>query len=468
MSKFHDVRDANQPRPHFVATAIQVAASPTVLNQAPIQAEVIPKKDPQTPAKADAVPKKDPPATVQADVVVKKDSQTPIKADAAPPTAVIVPTPQKPAEQKPVPAPKVASANGSVTNLFVDTDIKTVINEVASLAGVTIISDESVKEQNISIEFKNEPIESVVEKLGMVAGAYWKQQAPGVFLISKATPESAFFPKFAETRIYSVKNQTAASIQSLLSVAYKTYLSFDPKTNSIGICAPKQLLEKIMADIEKADRPSRQIFVEAIVTEISLDDSLNSGFSWSLGKWSLGSDLGINAQAATGTDMLKIQALLGNKKMTLKANPHVMATSGQEASVNVGQDTYYSLLSGSTVYPTTQIQLIHTGVILKFTGVIGEDGLITMQLDPQVSDAVTSVNGNPTSNIRTASTRVRVKSGQTIVIAGLVQETSSKQTVRIPFLGSIPLVGEIFTQRTNDKKKVETIFLITPKIVDNN
>ena len=107
-------------------------------------------------------------------------------------------------------------------------------------------------------------------------------------------------------------------------------------------------------------------------------------------------------------------------------------------------------------------------MVLKFTGVIGEDGLITMQLDPQVSDAVTSVNGNPTSNIRNASTRVRVKSGQTIVIAGLVQETSSKQTVRVPFLGYIPLVGEIFTQRTNDKKTVETIFLITPKIVDNN
>jgi type II secretory pathway component GspD/PulD (secretin) len=467
MSKFHGVKSMNQQHPHLVATAIQVAAPPTVLNQAPIQAEVIPTKDPQPTPKTDVAPKKDVQAPIQAEVVPKKDAQTPIKADAVPPTVVAAQTPQKPAEQKSA-TPKVATTNGLVTNLFVDTDIKAVINEVASLAGVTIIADETVKEQSISIEFKNEPIESVVEKLGMVAGAYWKQQAPGVFLISKATPDAAFFPKFAETRIYSVKNQTAASIQSLLSVAYKTYLSFDPKTNSIGICAPRQLLEKIMADIEKADRQSRQIYVEAIVTEISLDDSLNTGFSWSLGKWSLGSDLSINAQAATGADMLKIQALLGNKKMTLKANPHVMATSGQEASINVGQDTYYSLLSGSTVYPTTQIQLIHTGVILKFTGVIGEDGLITMQLDPQVSDAVTSVNGNPTSNIRTASTRVRVKSGQTIVIAGLVQETSTKQTIRVPVLGYIPLVGEIFTQRTNDKKKVETIFLITPKIVDNN
>ena len=488
LSRFHGLKDAEQPRPRLVATAIQVAVPALVVTQGAIQADVIAKKDAQAPIKADvkdsspsikaavAAPKGSQ-APIKADVQPAKTAQTPIKADVSPAPAkadpipvVITPTTpaSKPAEPKAPTPSKAAPANGLVTNLFVDADVKSVINEVASLAGVTIIADETVKEQSISIEFKNEPIESVVEKLAMVAGAYWKQQAPGVFLISKATTDSAFFPKFAETRIYSVKNQTAASIQALLSVAYKSYLSFDPKTNSIGICAPRQLLEKIMADIEKADRPARQIYVEAMVTEISLQDSLSSGFSWSLGKWSLGTDLSINAQSATGSDMLKIQALLTNHKMTLKANPHVMATSGQEASVNVGQDTYYSLLSGSTIYPTSQIQLIHTGVVLKFTGVIGEDGLITMQLDPQVSDAVTSVNGNPTSNIRNASTRVRVKSGQTIVIAGLVQETSSKQTVRGPFLGYIPLVGEIFTQRTNDKKTVETIFLITPKIVDNN
>jgi type II secretory pathway component GspD/PulD (secretin) len=342
-----------------------------------------------------------------------------------------------------------------------------VINDVSSLAGVTIIADDTIKEQTVSIEFKNEPIDSVVEKLALIAGAYSKQQSPGVYIISKATVESAFFQKFAETRIYNVQNQTAASIQALLNLSYKPYLSVDPKTNTIGVCAPRQLADKILADIQKADRPGRQIYVEALVTEISAEDSMNTSFNGAHGKWSLGTNLGITTQAAGFADLAQINALIGTHKMKLRANPHLIATAGMESTVNVGQDTYYSILSGSTIYPTSQIQLIHTGVVLKFTATIGDDGLITMQLAPSVSDAVVNVNGNPTSNIRNADTRVRVKSGETIIIAGLTQESGDKQVVRVPLLGYIPLVGELFTQRSMNMKKVETVFLITPRVMDD-
>ena len=475
-AKFHVARDSNRPVTHTVATSVQVVAVTKV--QESIKADVLPKKADQIPIVPDVITKKQDAPTIKAEVVptpaLKPQGKTDVSAKKDTSGSIpvmVIPTDSKPAEVKPAAAqvtpPKIVSSDGTVSNLFVDAEIKSVFNDVATMAGVTIIADDTIKEQTISIEFKNEPVEAVVEKLALVAGGYAKELSKGVYLISKATADSTFFSKFAETKIYSVRNQTAATIQSLLSVAYKPYISVDPKTNSIGICAPKQLMEKIFADIEKADRPGRQIYVEALVTEVSVQDELNTSFSGSAGKIALGANLGITTATAGFADIAQIQALITNHKMKLRANPHLIATAGQESTINVGQDTYYSILSGSTIYPTTQIQLIHTGVVLKFTGTIGDDGLITMQLDPSVSDAITSVNGNPTSNIRTASTRIRVKSGETIVIAGLVQETGDKQVIRIPLLGYIPVIGEFFTQRNQTKRKVETVFLITPKILDN-
>ncbi len=483
MAKFHGVKDPSHGSFRMVATAVQVPAQnksgdpkpadPKTSDQGPITADVTPLKPAQEPIKADVKPVK------QGDQGAVQATVTPaVKAPPAPTKVAEAKVPDaKPAEEKPAPKSadqktpaatpvKGAPTNGLVSNVFVDAEIRSVINDVSSLAGVTIIGDDTIKEQTVTIEFKNEPIDSVVEKLALITGAYSKQQSPGVYIISKATVESAFFQKFAETRIYSVQNQTAASIQALLNASYKPYLSVDPKTNTIGVCAPKQLADKILADIQKADRPGRQIYVEALVTEISAEDGLNTSFNGSHGKWSLGANLGIITQAAGFADLAQINALITDHKMKLRANPHLIATAGLESTVNVGQDTYYSILSGSTIYPTSQIQLIHTGVVLKFTATIGDDGLITMQLAPSVSDAVVNVNGNPTSNIRTADTRVRVKSGETIMIAGLTQETGDKQVVRVPLLGYIPLVGELFTQRNTTKKKVETVFLITPRILD--
>lgn len=478
LSKFRDVKGPGQVPFRSVATAVRVDPAVGV-----VQSGVLPKKDgppPQTPAQS--LPHQTPPPQKQAPakagstptitsgttsgpviptVVTQQDvhptTPTPSTSSPAPTTTQPAPPPQTTASAVP-PA-------GTISDTISGEDIKQVMSEVSVLAGVTIIPDDTIKEQNISIDFKADPIDDVVNKLASMAGAYWKEERPGFFLISKATPEAALFSRFAVTKIYAVKNKNAAAIQAVLSPTYKNYISVHPKTNTIGVCAPQRLMEKIFADVEAADMPARQVSVEGLVTEISLEDMLNTGFSWTANNFGLNSSLGITYTQASAADMALIQAAITNHKMNLRANPHLIATAGVELTVSVGQDTYYSLLSGSTIYPTSQIQLIHTGTILTFTAFVGDDGMITMQLNPSVSDSVVQVNGNPTSNIRTATTTLRVKSGQTIVIAGLVQDTGSWQIVRVPILGYIPLIGEIFSQRTYDKKKVETIFIITPKLI---
>ena len=457
LSRFHGMKELSQGAHKSVATAVLVAA--------PI------KKDPQEPIKADVLPKKDGPPPVAAPQVTAEvkpsdkkaaDQKTTDQKSAGTTQTVPTTTAATPQVQK--------NANGTFSNEFDDADLKSLLTQLVQATGANISVDDTFKDKDreisVTIKFDNDTIDQVVEKVATAYGAYWEQVNPGQYIISKATLDSANYSKFVKTKFYTTKNQNAATIQALLSPNYKTYVSVDPKTNRIGVSAPKQLLEKIMADIMDADKPLRQVMIEALVTEMTVEDSLASGFSWNTNNLSLGTDLSITYQPSGFTDMIKMQAAITNQKARLRAQPHLLTMSGEEATVSVGQDTYYSLLSGSTIYPTSQIQLIHTGVVLKFTAIIGDDGYITMALSPSISDAVVAVNGNPTSNIRTVTNRLRVKSGQQIVIAGLIQETGSKQIIRVPILGYIPLIGEIFTQRSDTKKKVETIFIITPHIVD--
>jgi type II secretory pathway component GspD/PulD (secretin) len=145
----------------------------------------------------------------------------------------------------------------------------------------------------------------------------------------------------------------------------------------------------------------------------------------------------------------------------------VNAFEGVESNLTIGQETYFSILTGNVNFPTAQIQLIKTGVTLNFTGYIGDDGTITLNLAPEVSDAIVSVNGNPTTNVRRVSTMVRIKPGETIAIGGLVQETTSFSKTKVPLLGDIPIIGELFSQRTNSTVKKEVLILITPYLTDS-
>lgn len=351
-----------------------------------------------------------------------------------------------------------------ITNTYSATDIRDIITDVSIASKVTIIPDDSVKAQTVSIQFTSEPVDEVVRKLALLIGGYWKKREEGVYLLSMGNPSAPFFHEFAEAHVYRPKNQYGATIMSSLSPSYKDYVALDARTNAITITAPPELSKRILADIKQIDSPARQILVELLVTEVSATKNDDFGFSWSWKNFSLANDLTLNYATAAASDVATVKALIQQNKAKLRANPRVTAFEGRETSLSIGQDTYYSILSGNITFPTAQIQLIHTGVVLKFTGFIGDDGMITLDLEPEVSDAVVSVAGNPTTNVRKASTSIRVKSGQTIAIGGLVKENNTIMRTRIPFFGSLPLIGQFFTQHSTVDSKTDTIILITPTL----
>ena len=374
---------------------------------------------------------------------------------------------QQPTTPPTAPAPQQPNQKGLVSNVFAGTDIREALSDVASAAGVTIIPDDSIKESLVYMEFRNEPVESAIDKLALSVGAFWKKKSDGVYLFSKATPDASQFREFAQTVNYMPQNEPASSIIALLPADYKLYVQSDLKPNLITVTAPEQLVPRILADLQKIDAPLRQFVVEALVTEIDNAGDKDFGFSWSWQHFASDGNLNLSYSTANFSDIATLKALISSHKATLRANPRLTAFEGREATMSVGQETYFSILTGNIQFPTAQIQLIKTGVTLTFTGYIAQDGTITLDLQPEVSDAIVSVNGNPTTNVRRAETMVRVKPGETIAIGGLIQESTSRDTTKVPILGNIPLLGELFTQRTTNTQRSEVIILITPRLTDD-
>ncbi len=354
---------------------------------------------------------------------------------------------------------------GFVTTVYTDASIRAVFSEAGAIAGVTIIADSSVTDSPISIEFKNEPIASVVARLAKFGGYQWKRTDDGTFLVSLAAADSPLAREFTVTRRFIPANTPVESMLAMLPTYYKDYVTGDKISNTMVVFAAENVAEKILADLRAMDAPGRQIVVEALITEVNLQKGNDFNFSWNWKNFGVGTDLALGYTTPTANDMAKLKMLISNQKATVRANPRVSAFEGREANFNVGQELYFALLAGNTNFPFAQIQQIKTGVILKFTGFIGADNMITLKLDPEVSDAVTVTSqGNPQTTVRKASTTVRVKNGETVVIGGLIQEFTKNLETKVPILGDLPLIGRLFQGTSQSKTKSEVVIMVTPRI----
>lgn len=391
--------------------------------------------------------------------------------------------PPKPAEAKPNPPatgapaglpatvaqdPDLANVRVTFSDMQPPGDIANQLSLIVSgeVPGFSLLVDTSFdKELLVSVAFDNEPILSAIKKLAMAAGGAEVIRVDSkTFLLTLLKKDSPLFHQYAETALYRTKNERAEDVHGLLSKQVQEYVSVRPLVNMLAVTAPKALLDTIMKQIVQLDTPARQLVVEALVTELDATSGLETGFSWSWKNFAVDNNLNVQYSKATFQDVANMKALVSNQKAKLRANPRLAAFEGRESEFFVGQETYYSIITGNVNFPTAQIQKVDSGVRIKFTALVGDDGWVTLTIEPEVSDSIAADNGNPTLNIRRAKTHVRVRSGETIAIGGLLQETESRRKVSIPILGQIPIIGELFSQRIETKRKTETVILITPMV----
>ena len=184
-----------------------------------------------------------------------------------------------------------------------------------------------------------------------------------------------------------------------------------------------------------------------------------------------------------------IQAIAAAGKSQVLSRPSILARDGQLAKIVVGQDVYLPsgvtyITSGTATIPIINGAYTEVGIILNVTPYIGQNGMVEMIVQPQTSAVDTSSPGQliaagssllgtsstpvyaPNVNIRSADTVVVTPSGQTVVIGGLISTSKSTATSKVPFLGDIPILGQLFRTTGKAEARNELMMFLTPHIVE--
>jgi len=231
----------------------------------------------------------------------------------------------------------------------------------------------------------------------------------------------------------------------------------------------------------------RQVLVEVTIAEISLKDELKYGLEWYFRNGSRISgqlDLGLAGITAlvpgfswswvnSAGDMgAVLNALATDSKLKIVSSPHITVADNQTAKIQVGDRiptiSQSQSVPGTTLGVINTVQYTETGVLLSVTPRVNAGGQVTMEISQEVSNAIpteTSGIDSPTIQTRNADSTVTVKSGETIILAGLIREEKTNANQGLPFLAKIPILGGLFgTQQWGDNR-TELIILITPRVL---
>ncbi len=284
--------------------------------------------------------------------------------------------------------------------------------------------------------------------------------------------------------------------------AGKVTITPDKATNSLIIMASPTDYQNLLQVIQKLDRKRRQVFVEAMIAEISLDKARELGVQWGFfGGASTGSVSSAGIYDPFGTltpffstigELSKAGLLPADMKLSSSANfpvilkamqtsgmlnvlssPTILTSDNKEAEIFVGENVPFAGTSTiSTVGGASQqsIERKDTGITLKITPQITDGDYIKLDVQQEISaikDTVIVGQGSTdrTTTKRSAKTSVSVKNQETVAIGGLISENDRETENKVPLLGDIPLLGYLFKTKSVKREKTNLILLLTPRVI---
>ncbi len=258
----------------------------------------------------------------------------------------------------------------------------------------------------------------------------------------------------------------------------------DEVRNAIIIEAVPSDYHIIEGILNRIDVLPRQVLIECTIAEIRLDNSRDLGIDWSYSKGTHpGSGLlsaNVNSDGFNYTvgiyNRVKAQlsAFAKAGKVNIISSPHVLASDNKEAKIDISDEipvasSSYEYTSGESPVVSTNIEYRDTGVILSVTPHINEFGLVTMDIEQEVSeysgDIEVAGKKYPSFFKRRINTSLTVKHGQTIVLGGLIKDKNSLKSQGTPWLVNIPIIRYLFGKESDEDNRSELIVLLSPRVI---
>ena len=267
----------------------------------------------------------------------------------------------------------------------------------------------------------------------------------------------------------------------------------DRINNTLLIHAKPAEFERISTTLKRLDIQRAQVLIEASIVEVTLGDGLEYGLQWAfhggVGDGRSGTGLlGTAARAtvpassaaftytlrnAAGNISAVLSALASKSLIKVMSSPSLMVLDNHSAAIQVGSQQPVNTgttISGTGNFTSTNIQYKDTGVMLGVTPSVSAGDLVTLDIDQIVTDlgpdsTSGATAGFPTFVQRQINSKVAVRSGETLVLGGLIKDASSSRKAGLPFLSAIPVLGALFGQHRDSAERTELLVILTPRVL---
>ncbi|MCI0616380.1 secretin and TonB N-terminal domain-containing protein [bacterium] len=309
----------------------------------------------------------------------------------------------------------------------------------------------------------------------------------------------------ASTQLVRLKHIKAEGILDLLPPAMtsKATLKVIKEQNGLMVVGAQDVIREVEDFVAQIDHPIAQILIEAIVVDYNTSDIGELGITAGMknkndttGHVNLffptvditasgnvlnkslqyyGSQLGLKKIGKLPDEfLLHLRALERNGKANIRSQPQIATLNGHPASIKIGTTQYFVLKSQNPVVGGNQVinqvterfEKITAEISLTITPWVSASGEITTEIHPEFStpEGILNPNVPPTINHRVLDSTVRLRDGETIILGGLIQSIDSENIDKFPLLGSLPLLGRLFQNRSHNRSKAELIIYLTPHL----
>jgi type IV pilus assembly protein PilQ len=445
-----------------------------------------------------------PAAAAQAEVVPAAPSTEPVLPSPAPTTGRSSVLPPR-AE-----TPKVAmdkEADGRLSIHITNAELREVLDFLSEQGGLNILAGTSVQGK-VSATLNGVDIQSALDAILRSTG--YVARRDGQFIFVGTAEEFLALEQSQDriaTRVYRPNYVTSAELQKLIQpiLTERTGVVTVSTPSEMGIAADAanaggdnfagsdvvvvRDYEAVLAMVDQVfhevDIRPLQVHIEAMILSVKLKDTDRYGVNFQLLRDKHNIKLGLGAPE---TALANVKFEQGSLKFgfldsslgafldaletigdtSVIATPRLMVINKHRAEIQIGEQKGYVSTTVTETSSTQAVQFLDIGALLRLRPFISSDGMIRMEVHPELSDGTVKTESGftlPEKEVTQVTTNIMVRNGCTVVIGGLMRESLATNTSQVPVLGNVPGVGFLFRSSTETTERREVVVLITPHIV---
>lgn len=373
------------------------------------------------------------------------------------------------------------SLNKPVTLELRDANIKVVFEALSRATGVNFVLDKDIKpETKASVFVKKMPIEEAIDMVLASNGLQKKVLSANSALVYPATQQKNKDYQDLLIRNFYFANTSAKQCADMLRTILKIRdVYVDERLNMLVLRDKPEVLALAEKMIKAQDIADPEVMLEIEVMEITRGKMNQLGIVYPSSLTVLDSQLTLEALKRIKSSDIgvspnpSLQFKTTDSDLNLLSNPRIRVKNNEKAKVLVGNKVpVITTNTTANVGTSESVSYVDVGLKLEVEPRVMLDDFVSIKVNLEVSslgEAITLSNNSKVYNIgtRNATTMLRLKHGETQILAGLIQDSERKNADKLPGLGEIPILGRLFSRHIDEKNKTEIVLAITPKVISN-